>query len=82
MSHAEPERKRKEKLGLRQLRGLGSWTQEEAATQMFLQQIREEQKLLLLHPTQVTSVSILFLVFLGLHPLHMEVPRLGVESEL
>ena len=23
----------------------------------------------------------LFLVFLGLHPRHMEVPRLGVESE-
>ena len=28
------------------------------------------------------SVVFFFLVFLGLYPQHMEVPRLGVESEL
>ena len=28
------------------------------------------------------SLSFLFFVFLGLHPWHMEVPRLGVETEL
>ena len=28
------------------------------------------------------SLSLFFSVFLGLHPWHMEVPKLGVESEL
>jgi len=32
--------------------------------------------------TQKDWVIFLFLIFLGLHPQHMEVPRLGVQSEL
>ena len=40
----------------------------------------------ILFPSQCGKVSsvaaFFFLVFLGPHPQHMEVPRLGVESEL
>ena len=53
--------KRKEKVGLRQLRGLHSQTAAKADTQMFLQQIREDQTLLLsiLRSTLVGSESTL-----------------------
>ena len=60
--------RRKEKVGL-QLRGLGSQTWAEPATQMFLQQIRESQTLLLLHATLVPSTPTL-LKGKGRHRIH------------
>ena len=33
-------------------------------------------------PSSSLSLSLFHLVFLGVHPQHMEVPRLGVESDL
>ena len=36
----------------------------------------------MLHPKKDSLVFLFFLVFLGLHPHHMEVPRLGIESEI